>query len=162
MPYELPDIKAALVTILQAVPGIGNVHDRSRWTNDPAMFKTLFFVEAQGVINGTCVTRSAYRPNRKLSHSFRNRQGMLVWSVYSFNDSEFWDPGAGAMTNTEAKFQALVDAQVDAINAHYQYTNAWHCFEEEGDAVAEPIEIREWAGRLVHYCEIKVIAQVRI
>jgi len=151
MAYELSDIKAALNTIISAVVGIGQVHSRERYTQDPATFKSLFLSVITGDINGCCITRSAYLPELALSSQVRKRHEMTIWCVYGYKDSD----------NSASTFQTLVSAIVDAINGNLTYADAWHVFQDGQGAVASLIEIREWAGYFVHYAEIKVTVEVR-
>jgi len=153
MAYNLSDIITALVAILQAIPGIGTVHAYKRWTNKPEMFKSYFWHESTQLINGCWITRSGYAPILQLSRQKEKRHQMIITQVYSFKDA----------SNTEAPFQALVSAEVDAINNNYTYPGAWHQIAPDGYAQAQEMkELRDFAGFLCNYAEITVTVEVRV
>jgi len=151
MADTLVDIKAALKTILEGVTGIGKVHDRLRWTNEPAKFKEYFFDNSRQIINGWEITRTAYAPILSTSALIKKIHVMRCRGYYGFKDS----------INTEDIFHTIVDGVVDAVHSNISYANAWDRIEDMEGAQATDIGMADFAGHLCHYADVIVRLEVR-
>jgi hypothetical protein len=151
MADTLVDIKAALKAVLEGVTNMGKVHDRVRWTNEPAKFKELFFDDSKQIINGWEITRVAYAPILSVSSLIHKVHVMRCRGYYGFKDS----------IDTENKFQTIVDGVVDAIHSNISYTDAWDRIEDMEGAQAVDIGLDDFAGHICHYADVEVRLEVR-
>lgn len=96
-------IRAALIALLRAVPGIGTVHEYERFSKDQQGFQALY--QQGNVILGWYVRRQSYREN--IFSSTRNRV-RTRWIIQGF--ASLVDASA-----SELAFDKLLDAVAAAV-----------------------------------------------
>src|SRR5574337_407357 len=136
----ITDIRARIKADLQAVSGIGQVHDYERFTVDPSTFVS-FFVSA-GLVNGWTVVvgmKSAWSSLHEVDRFYR----VTIRGYRVLNDA-----AASAKTFDEA-----IDGVMTALE------NDWHLnhLVENLDGGIDAIdpEQRMFGSVLCHYVEIK-------
>lgn len=107
---QLSAVRAALVALVAAVPGIGQVHDRERYSRDEAKFRQLFVTRVDGTdqLRGWWLRRAATM-ERTLGVG-RNME-VHTWHVRGY--MALADDAA-----TELAFDELIEALRDAVRAN--------------------------------------------
>lgn len=150
------DILADIVAKLEAVPGVGLVHDYERQAVDLAKFIALFKHEPSGQIRGWEVTRRAV-PEHRRGAIFRHHRFVLN-GYLGLKDADA----------TSKAMQELADAVCDAFReavpadpaAPWLYQNGDE--PEESPCQVERIEDRMFGGVLCHCAEIALSVTERI
>lgn len=142
MPYAA--INAEIKTILSAVPGIGIVHSRERWTNDKTKLKAMFAMEDK--INGWQITRRATAESRLPGEATRTYT-FLIRGYYSFEDNDV-DGSA-----SEVIIQNLVEAICDAFRSNPSLNLS--C-ENSGPMQVDAVEPLLFSGYLVHHIQFSL------
>jgi hypothetical protein len=136
--------------ILGAVTGVGSkVHAYERWAADEAAFKTLF-VES-GKVCGWTLTREATTSKDYVGSSL-DEHTLVIRGYYSLDDS----------ANTEATFQNLLETIRAAFHTNRRLgygTPAVYAAHSSDRMVARTVDHRMFAGILVHYCELVLVAR---
>lgn len=138
---------------LEAVSGIGVVHNRQRWTIDQDRLKALFgkveTVNGEEItrINGWTITRAA-TPEQRVTGGESTRQYLfIIRGYFSMTDH---DTAADA---SEQIFQELIEA----ICARFR---AKPDLDDLADSCEPPqvaaVDYRLFAGILCHYCELQL------
>ena len=144
----ITDLRARIKTDLQAVSGIGQVHDYERFSNDPTSFVS-FFVSA-GLVNGWTVVvgmESRWSSGHEADRFYRvTIRGYRVVNDASASAKSFDEEIDGVMTALE---------------------NDWHLNHlvenlEDGIDATDP-DYRVFGEVLCHYIEIRIkYRQVRV
>ena len=122
-------IQAAIVTILNTITDIGQVHNGIRWANDKGQFIKAFYTEVngQGEIRTWMVSRveggMAYGPNGgSLGTSYQ------VTTQRSLERYDFTMEGWASFRDddTDNEFQDLIDSVLDKFEANISLDSTAH------------------------------------
>ena len=99
--------RAAIVAALQAVPGIGAVHDRERYASQAATLRALYVVQTETgeQLHGWYVRRLAFRVER---NGAGLRRVFTTWQLRGF-----------MALQDEAGSELAFDAVIDAVRAAF-------------------------------------------
>lgn len=141
----LSTIKSNLKTALEAVTGIGQVHDYIRnWSGTNKTFFHLF--ESSKKVHAWQITRRK-TPEKGINtnNSNERRHEILIFGVYGVND----------LNASEKTFQDLIEAIcVKLRDEAKQPAPLSGAVLRMGWPQVETVEFRFWNGRLVHACDI--------
>lgn len=98
-------VRAQIKTILEAVDGIGVVHDYERYSRSLA--KWLQLMRSEGTVNGWTIHRQATPSERDNMPTIKRLHHFKITGVYELNDA----------TATEKTFQALLEAIYTAFKS---------------------------------------------
>lgn len=138
-------IRDAIHDILAGVSGIGQVHNRLRWSIDTTKFKAMF--SAAGKINGWTITRTATPESRDTVGENQRHYQFTIEGYYSFEDSDT------PAQSSEQILQALVESICDAFRPNPTINDLGFTFEPVQVVMIEP---RKFATFLVHYVKLSV------
>lgn len=144
----LSDITAAIKTILEAVPGIGVVHDYERWNASWDEFLRQF-QDGAGKINGCMFARKATPAVRDNMPTLRRDHKILIRCIYGLQD----------LVGSERTFQALVEAIQAAFDSDNTLGGTAH---DSGPAQVEIVENRQFGKVLCHWAEISIEVRERL
>jgi hypothetical protein len=137
-------IRVQVKAILDAVSGIGVVHNRERWAADPARLADLFKVRSQ--LHGWTISRtqtpSTYRSNQQIER----RHQLILKGYMAWSDQD----------DTATTFDALIEAIVEAFDGNDTLNGT--C-EWSGPLQVASVTPAMFAGVLCHYCELHLAAQ---
>ena len=150
--------RAKIKTVIEAVSGVGSVHDYMRWLNNMNTLKTLFVTNSQLV--GWMITMDRIRQVDEGMGGVQGSGTVHVWyefrviGVYSVDDS----------AETEKTFTTLALNVVQALDQNTDLNSNTYGGGASSDFVSTPCEsgdfgYRMFAGVLVHYVEIKKVIE---
>lgn len=154
MAYD--DIRSRIVTIIEgAADDVGIVHNRDRWANNWTDLLKLFEHEmSDGTGNrvlGWMISRRTVEPDQEGADGSRfgavhRLYTFQIRGVMGFNDED----------DTEGKFNALVDAVIDALDNNINMTGAAAETVPQGAGFTSvgTIELRLFGSVVCHYVEI--------
>lgn len=141
---------AAILTIMQSVPGVVHVYPYVRSVTDEVVFKNLFFDEASQRIQGWTITRDHTVSTDMGIASGQDKHEIVIRGILGVRDAD----------NTEKIFQDLIEAIRDAF---------WPLHKLQVGGLSqvfftEPMQVRVvtqvmFAGALCHYCELTKIVE---
>jgi hypothetical protein len=107
MTQNIERTRAAIVAALQAVPGIGAVHDRERYASQAATLRALYVVQTETgeQLHGWYVRRLAFRVER---NGAGMRRVFTTWQLRGF-----------MALQDEAGSELAFDAVIDAVRAAF-------------------------------------------
>ena len=145
---SLANMISAVGVILAAIPGVGSkVHGYERWASDEAKFKELFV--ADGKVLGWTITREATSSVDHVGGASMDTHALVIRGYYSLDDS----------ANTEKTFQDLVEAIRSGFNPNRRLNPGTGSTAHTSDRIqVRRVEHRMFAGVLVHYCELVLMA----
>jgi len=139
-------IRAEIKTILEAVTGIGVVHNRRRWTRS---FPTYFsLMTSGGIVNGWQIHREATSSEWVSDVQVERSHVFSIFGVYGQDDEN----------DSESTFQALIESIFQAFrDAHTVGGTALNSELLHVESVGE----EEHAGTLYHVCELVLAVRER-
>lgn len=137
-------IRAAVVTILEGVTGIGAVHNYERLSSDLARLKSLHVVSNR--INSWTVTRTATTSEYRTNTQYERQHQLVIRGYMSLDDA----------AESELTFQALVEAIEEAFRGDDTLDGT---AEVCGPLQVERVEPVMFAGVLCHFAELRLMAQ---
>lgn len=147
---SLANIITNMAGILAEVTGIGGkVHAYERWAADAAAFKTLFV--DSGKVCGWTLTREATVAKDYVGASL-DEHTLVIRGYYSLDDS----------ANTEKAFQDLLEAIRAKFQANRRLgygTPTVYAAHSSDRMNARAVDHRMFAGILVHYAELVLVAR---
>lgn len=107
MTQNTPTTRAAIVAAMQAVPGMGAVHDRERYASQAASLRALYVVQTETgeQLHGWYVRRLAFRVER---NGAGLRRVFTTWQLRGF-----------MALQDEAGSELAFDAVIDAVRAAF-------------------------------------------
>lgn len=139
-------VRAQVKTLLEAVSGIGAVHDYERFSRSPA--KWLELMRSSGIVNGWEIHRAktpSFRdnhPTMKRSHNF------MISGIYELDDAN----------ESEKTFQAIIEAIYGKFRDNH--TIGGTCINSDplqvGDVSIDIIE-----KTLYHTCDLLLVCHER-
>lgn len=128
-------------TQLEAVSGIGLVHDYDRIVNESFdLLKSLYTDPATGKINGWTITRTSTEENIYDSANNERIYNLVIKGFYQHEDA----------IASEKDFQNLIEAIVDKLRTTETYGN----FAFRWPPVINTVDTLIFGNFLVHHCEI--------
>ena len=144
-------IKAQIKVILEAVSGIGVVHNRERYSR--AMAEFLYLMTSAGKINGWMIHRQSTTANRITigmgTSGIERKHIFSISGLYEIDDA----------ADSESTFQILVDAIFTAFAA--KPTLNATAFSSDPIQVQE-VDFDEHAGRAFHTAQLILAVTERI
>lgn len=145
-------IKTQIKTIMEAVSGIGVVHDRERHSRSLAAYLDMMRTSS-GVVNGWTIHRESTEPQRVVigvgsgkierSHKFR------IYGIYDLNDAD----------DSETTFQALIEAIFTAFKDN-PTINQTAISSDPVDVVS--VDWEEYGNQLYHIALLNLTAKERV
>ena len=136
-------IRARIKTDLEAIDGIGVVHDYERWTSDWKRFLELMKDPDSQTIRGWTITRESSEGQRE-APAEANRSPLYVIRGY-------W--GLSDLNASEKAFDDLIEAVQNALGADVTMGSIVDHVEEP---IVRMIEPRMYGSVLCHYVEIAI------
>lgn len=149
---EIANARTRIVTLLQGVSGIGQVHAYMRWVEDDASKASLFV--SGGRLHVWMLSLGG-QPAQLQRFPANHTQGRLLFHVHGFYALD--DSAA-----TQTTFENLVAAVIDAFGADKKLSNSviesgpaqWQADDEGGHRV--------FAGVLCHYARLALPVRVAV
>lgn len=141
---SLAEIRSAVVTILEAVEGIGQVHAYERLSSDLAALKRLHV--SGGQLHSWTVTRTRTTAEYRSNTQTERRHTLAIRGYMALADADA----------TELTFQALVEAIEEAFRSNDTVNDT---AEVAGPLQVERVEPVMFAGVLCHFAELSLLAQ---
>jgi hypothetical protein len=148
------EISTALAGIVEGVSGIGKVYTRDRYSNDWTKFLENF-KSAAGKITGGMITRKVTAKQQRTIGEVERAHVFVIRLVYGLQDSG----------DSEAIFQTLVDAVLDAVDADETLGGScetthpdWGPMSGAVGLQIDTIEYRQFGTVLCHYAEGRICA----
>ncbi len=102
-------ILAQIKTLLESVPGVGNVYSRQRRTTSWSEFTTLFQHPTEDYLSGWMISRSGVQESRLTNIELATVHDFLLTGIYSVNDG----------LDSETTFQGHIEDVRDVFRADY-------------------------------------------
>lgn len=110
---ELATTRAALLALLAGVPGIGQVHDRERYSRDEAKFRQLYVIRVSGAeqLRGWWFRRTA---TSEVTLGVGRRLEVHTWQIRGYM-------ALADDAGSELVFDGLIEALRDAVRTTADY-----------------------------------------
>lgn len=108
-------IRSALLALLQAIPGIGLVHDHERYAKDTAKFRELYQASPDSPILGWHIRRVATAQDMTDVDDVSQREDRHTWEIRGYMSL---DDAAGSEPAFDALIEAIRDGRALIITAH--------------------------------------------
>jgi len=132
-------IRAAIKSVMESVPGVGAVYDYLRWTADPATYEALFV--SGGHVRFWTISRASVDDARRYTEQVDEVHTVVLRGYLGLDDA----------SASEKTFQDLVDSVRAALRENYTLGGAaWN----SGPEMHTAVEHRQFGDVLCHYCEI--------
>ena len=152
--YRYEDIRQRIVSIVEAVPGSGRVHNRVRYGDSWQNLLDLFATpaddpETPASFRGWMVTRTAIEPVDSDSHfgAVLHLHHMQLQGIMAFSD-------AG---DSDGTFQDLVDRVVSALEDDHDLWGESNITEGTRRPTVSTLELRMFGRVLGHYADLDFI-----
>lgn len=141
---DFETIRDAIVTRLNTVASIGQVHNRERYSADWSAYLGQFKNAATGDIRGWTVTFGGLTGTPYRGAANRRAYEFVIRGYLGLDDS----------ANTETAFYNLVEAVLDALDGRTDLGDTDVIDFSVGPASVRAAEPRQLGSVLVHYAEI--------
>ena len=139
-------VRAQIKATLEAVDGIGAVHDYLRHTRSVAKFLEL--MRAGGIVNGCMIHRSKTPTERDTMPTLRRSHHFWISFIYEMDDA----------AGTEKTFQALLEAVYAAFKS--DITIGGTCINSEPHSI-EDVDEMEIGQTLYHTADCLLVCHER-
>lgn len=146
-------IAAALAAIIGGVSGIGQVHQRDRYS--PGWAKIQEHFASGGHLNACMISRKTTAKQQRTLGEVEKGHVFVIRMVYGLNDA----------SDSESTFQALIDSVEAAIDADLTLNNTCETTQPDWGPMAgaiglqiDIIDFRQFGTVLCHYAECRVCA----
>lgn len=155
-PSGLPAIKAALLALVSAVPGLANVKLGRRLTYDWGNFVNQFQEVDDGVarVNGWAIIWKGQDERRLTTMENLISHRFTISGYYTLREVK-----AADLTTSEEEFDLLISAITDKIRETHDLSGT---SELSSPALVPLKDERLFGGVLCHYCEITIKADERL
>lgn len=144
---------AALAAIIGSVPGMGQVHQRDRYSPDWA--KLLEDFKSNGKLNGCMISRKTTAKQQRTLGEVERGNIFVIRMIYSLKDAD----------DSETAFQTLIDLVEAAVDADETLTGTCETTHPDWGPMAgaiglqiDTIDFRQFGTVLCHYAECRICA----
>jgi hypothetical protein len=148
-------LRASIISVLEGVTDVGEVHGRERFTADPAKFLDLFktLIGSTTQIRAWLILRERADPIEDTAFGeVRRRHLFVLQGLLGFQDS----------TDTYGTLQTLVDTVMAAFDAQTTLSASGVIVRSVGPCTLRAFENVQFGSTLCHRCEIELPVDVML